>query len=130
MGAYIRNKDKLESMKLVRERINEVLGFTEDGDPIEDMGIGLESQMKKKLKNMQIMDLIWFLDDLPDIRKKYRDEEANYDSAYYQDIPLDELEQYGIKGYMLDKINDNTDSYEGWMNISDIDNTVTLGGGD
>jgi len=27
-------------MKLVREHINETLGFTEDGDPIKDMGIG------------------------------------------------------------------------------------------
>lgn len=27
-------------MKLVREHLNEALGFTEDGDPIKDMGIG------------------------------------------------------------------------------------------
>jgi len=27
-------------MKIVKEHINERLGFTEDGDPIKDMGIG------------------------------------------------------------------------------------------
>jgi len=37
-------------MKIVRERINEK--FTEDSDPIEDMGIGLINYVKKARKNL------------------------------------------------------------------------------
>jgi hypothetical protein len=44
-------------MKLVRENLyNEYLRFTEFGDPIEDLGIGLKSHIKDWLKNLDIKD--------------------------------------------------------------------------
>lgn len=115
----------------IKNKANEsYIGFTENGDPIQDMGIGAEARMKEKLDKMDIMALINVFDEIPDIRKKYRDEEAECDSMYYRDIPLDELEQYGIKKYMLDNIDMNTNGYDGSMIIDDKNNTVTLGGGD
>jgi hypothetical protein len=41
-------------MKLIREHINEK--FTEDSDPIEDMGIGIRAKIKKWCKEMWIDD--------------------------------------------------------------------------
>jgi hypothetical protein len=34
-------------MKLVRESLNEYLGFTEDGDPVKNMGIGMDELIHK-----------------------------------------------------------------------------------
>jgi hypothetical protein len=113
-------------MKIVRES----LGFVEDSDPITDMGIGLEHQMKEKLKDFEVMDLINYLDAIPAIFKKYRDKKATYDDGFYKDMPLEVLYKLGIKSYMLDKIIHNTDSYDGWLDYDLNLNTVTMGGGD
>jgi len=114
-------------MKIVREHINEK--FSEDSDPVHDMGIGLEGKMREELKNYTVMDLINFLDEIPKIRKKYRNEEAEYDDTYYEDVPLKTLDKLGIKPYMLELISDNTDNYDGWLNVHGED-TVSMGGGD
>jgi hypothetical protein len=111
-------------MKIVREN----LGFTEDSDPIVDMGIGLEAMMKKKLKNFKVTDLIDFLDEIPEIYDEYRDEDAKYDDIYYDDIPWEILHKFGIKEYMLKKIEKNTGEYDGFIDWDE--KTVTLGGGD
>jgi len=44
-------------MKLLKEHLyNQYLRFTENGDPIEDMGIGLKSRIEEWLKNAGIND--------------------------------------------------------------------------
>jgi hypothetical protein len=112
--------------KTLKESVNEK--FSVDSDPIHDMGIGVEAQMKKKLKNMNVMEFIDFLDEIPKIRKKYRDESASYDDSWYTDIPIKELEKLGIKPYMLDIINDNTDDYNGWIEENAFD-LINISGG-
>jgi len=43
-------------MKIVREDINERMGFTEDSDPIEDMGIGMPFGFTSKMLGLETND--------------------------------------------------------------------------
>jgi hypothetical protein len=107
--------------------------FTDNNtDPIEDMGIGKEGAMKHLLYNMTIMDFIDYLDSKPELYKEYRDWRASYDDCSYR-IPIEVLEKQGIKKYMLLKIEENTNDYDGWMDYSntetEFDAILNIGGG-
>ena len=102
------------------------VNFERGIDPKDAMDIGGQARMKKRLENFDIMDLIYFLDDFSEL-KKYRDPDANWDSPWYENIPLKELLKLSITEEMLNKITDHTGPYDGWMAFRD--EKVTLGGG-
>lgn len=80
---------------------------------------------KESVKN--IYDLISYLDQF-DALSKYRNENASYDDAFYEDIPLNDLES--ASGITLDDLNniaDNTDAYEGDYYV--YNNKVSIFGG-
>ena len=73
-------------MKIVREHINEK--FTEDSDPIDDLGLG-RPRYARNIYNKFQKDLEERFDGLQDI---YFKEEENF----YIDIPLDYYTDYGM----------------------------------
>jgi len=75
-----------------------------------------------------VMALIDYLDQFSEL-EGHRDHNAAYDDAYYNDVPVDDIMRItGLSEDDLQRINDNTDSYEGtiWMH----DGKVTVFGGD
>lgn len=85
-----------------------------------------EGVSKESIKT--IYDLIDYLDQFPEL-KQYRNDDAAYDDAYYDNVPLDDF--IAVSNLTLDdlkRIDDNLDAYEGSVVI--MDNTVSVFGGD
>ena len=110
-------------MSILDKYLEAVKGY--DNNPDAPDGYGNDSSGFDK---MDVYELIDFLDKKKQL-SKYRDKNAAYDDAHYNDIPLKELEKIGITKQILNKIESNTDNYDGWILIDDV-NEVSIGGGD
>lgn len=75
-----------------------------------------------------INSLIEFLDQFSEL-DQYRNPDAQYDDAYYEDMPLEVVEQVtGLTEDDIKKISDDTPAYEGDHLIRD--DKLTVFGGD
>ena len=71
-------------MKIVREYINEA--FSEESDPIEDMGIGMVNNLIDKLDKIQgnhFVDTVAFIDDNLEINAYCPDEQTKNNFIEY-----------------------------------------------
>ena len=102
--------------------------FNKKGDPIKDMGIGLEAIRWNDLKNLNAIDFAHYIDNnFPEIKQKYRvDENTLAFDEYYVDIPFFELEKHGIRSYMIEKIEQNSVSFSSWIDFDG--NFLSIGG--
>ena len=106
--------------------------FERGQDPKRAMGIGLEAQMLEYFKDKEVYGLMDYLDEIPEIRNKYRNEDATYDDAWYEDIPMRVLKGRGITLDVLHLVHENTDRYEGWLDYDEgpgTSNKMSCGGG-
>ena len=70
-----------------------------------------------------VMGLIEYLDQFSEL-KDYRDQSAEYDDAYYSNVPLDEMTRItGLSEEDLHRIDTDTDVYEGtiWLHDNKVD---------
>jgi hypothetical protein len=70
-----------------------------------------------------VMGLIEYLDQFSELND-YRDQSAEYDDAYYANVPLDEIMRVtGLSEEDLHRIDTDTDVYEGtiWLHDSKVD---------
>jgi general stress protein CsbA len=81
-------KDHIAKEKKVKESVNEK--FTQDSDPIEDMGIGLVKQIRKKIDSLQISR------GVGSINLKHKKDNNN--NFYYIDVNF----YFGTLPYMID----------------------------
>ena len=80
-------------MKIIKEHINEK--FTEESDPIEDMGIGVNSKLKEYLKN------ILNLNNINDINNYTFGEHLKGYDAVLCKIIHDKVKRYDIIHFLL-----------------------------
>ena len=70
-----------------------------------------------------VMGLIDYMDQFSELND-YRDQSAEYDDAYYSNVPLDEMTRItGLSEEDLHRIDTDTDVYEGtiWMHDGKVD---------
>ena len=70
-----------------------------------------------------VMGLIGYMDQFPELND-YRDQNANYDDAYYVNVPLDDIARItGLSAEDLHRIDTDTDVYEGtiWIHDGKVD---------
>ena len=82
-----------------------------------------------QLTKLNVYRLIDYLDSLATF-KQYRDVNASYDDQHYINIPYDLLVRYGLTKRVLDKINNNTEEYSGYISTDEKKKTVSISGGD
>ena len=94
------------------------VNFERGKDPKESMNIGLKAQRWNEMKDLDIDGLITYLDERYPHLDKYRNPKAMYDDAFFEDVPLSELEKVGITEELLFHILDeNTGDYAGWLSV-------------
>jgi hypothetical protein len=82
----------------------------------------------EKASVKDVNGLIDYLDQFPEL-SKYRDLSAQYDDAFYDSIPLTDLLQVAdLSKEDLDRINNETEAYEGDLFINN--DLVSIFGGD
>lgn len=75
-----------------------------------------------------VYELIDYLDQFPEL-SKYRNPSAQYDDAFYESIPLDDLLQIAdLTKEDLIRIDDDTNAYEGAIHI--YNDVASVFGGD
>jgi hypothetical protein len=66
-----------------------------------------------------VEDLVGYLDQFPEL-DQWRDDSAQYDDAYYEDVPLDKLETIaGLDQSDLERISSGFEQYAGAVLIQD-----------